>query len=128
MCGVGKCVCAARGGARVTSGMPASSTGIGNGRPITPVEATSTCSGRQFSSRATSSVMQLASAKPCSPVQAFALPEQITIARASRRGSRSRLTWTGAAQTRFSREHARGGARGESLIDDREVAAVRFRA
>ncbi len=99
---------------RVAFGMPASSTGIGSGRPITPVEATSTCSGAQPSSRATSSAMRSASARPCSPVQAFALPEQMTIARASGRGSRSRLTCTGAAHTRFC-VNTPAAAAGESL-------------
>ena len=82
-------------------GMPASSTGIGSGRPMTPVDATSTCSGWQPTSRAANSAMRSASSMPCSPVQALALPEQKTMARASVRGSRSRLTCTGAAQTRF---------------------------
>ncbi len=45
--------------------------------------------------------MRSASRSPCSPVQAFAFPLQITIARASCRGVRERLTCTGAAHTRF---------------------------
>ena len=71
--------------------------------------------------------MRRASASPCSPVQALALPEQMTMARASARGSRSRLTCTGAAQTRFCVNTPGGG--GRAVADDhRQVAPVRLGA
>ena len=46
-------------------------------------------------------LMRRASASPCCPVQALALPEQTTMPRATDDGSRCRQTCTGAAQTRF---------------------------
>ena len=82
-------------------GIPASITAIGNSRPITPVEQTSICRASWPSAPAARAVMRRASSRPCWPVQALALPEQMTMPRTSLAGSRSRQTWTGAAQTRF---------------------------
>ena len=81
--------------------MPFSSGAIGKCRPMTPVEQTRTCSGRQASSSAATAVILRASSRPRLPVQALALPEQTTMPRASARGNRSWQTWTGAARTRF---------------------------
>ena len=61
--------------------MPCSTISIGSCTPITPVEATSTCSVSQPSPAATSTVMRSASRRPGSPVAALALPLEITIAR-----------------------------------------------
>src|SRR5580704_9055213 len=66
---------------------------------MTPVEATSTCSAGQPTSRAVSDAMSLAAAIPSSPVQALAQPLLATIARARppERARCSRETRTGAA-------------------------------
>ena len=50
--------------------------------PMTPVEATSTCSGAQPSAAAASAAIRSASAMPSSPVQALAQPLLTTTARA----------------------------------------------
>ncbi len=60
--------------------MPASSRSMGRRRPMTPVEATSTCRGEIPSSPAVASAESSASRKPSSPVQAFAQPELARIA------------------------------------------------
>ena len=44
--------------------MPASITGMGSGRPMTPVEQTSICSGRQPTASAATAVMRRASSRP----------------------------------------------------------------
>ena len=76
-------------------------TGMGKSRPMTPVEQTSICSGRQPIASAATAVMRQASSSPCWPVQALALPEQMTTPRMSSAGRRSWQTRTGAARTRF---------------------------
>ncbi len=58
--------------------------------------------------------MRRASARPCGPVQALALPEQTTTPRASAAGSRSWQTRTGAARTWF-RVNTPAAAAGPSL-------------
>ena len=55
--------------------IPASSRSSGSRRPITPVEATSTCAGSIPSSPAVASAATRASRSPSSPVQALAQPE-----------------------------------------------------
>ena len=62
--------------------MPANTVGIGRGTPITPVEATRTWPGSMSSAAPARSAIARASARPGSPVQAFALPLFATIARA----------------------------------------------
>src|SRR5258705_7024068 len=85
------------------SWMPATTRSIGSATPITPVEATSTCSGSQPSALATSSVIRRALASPSSPVQAFAQPLFTTMAQpVPRVTSRCRFeTSTGAACARL---------------------------
>ena len=87
--------------AATACGIPASIFDIGKNRPITPVEQTKMSSVEQASVLATHSVIRSASAKPRSPVAAFALPALITTPRPVARGSRDRVTFTGAPQTRF---------------------------
>src|SRR5258705_6308732 len=84
--------------------MPATTRSIGSATPITPVEATSTCSGSQPSALATSSVIRRALASPSSPVQAFAQPLFTTMAqRVPGVTSRCRFeTSTGAACARLA--------------------------
>ncbi len=65
-----------------TFGMPASSAAIGNGMPIRPVEQTNTSAVSHPSAAAVISHMRRASARPGSPVAAFALPELNTTAAA----------------------------------------------
>ena len=76
---------------------------VRNGRPITPVEQTNTCSLSQPTSRATACAVASAAAIPASPVAQFALRELTITARmrdaALRRCLRQRTT--GAACTRF---------------------------
>ena len=76
---------------------------IGSATPITPVDATSTCSTGQPTRRAVSAVIVLASRSPASPVQALAHPLLTTTARATPpdRERCSRDTVTGAACARF---------------------------
>jgi hypothetical protein len=81
--------------------IPSSTHGMGRCRPMTPVEQTSICSAGQPTSSAARAAIRRASSRPRWPVQALALPEQMTTPRASARGSRSRQTRTGAATTRF---------------------------
>jgi hypothetical protein len=70
---------------------------------MTPVEATSTCSTGQPTTRAVSSAISRATFIPSLPVQAFAHPLLMTIARVEpcERARCSRDTTTGAACTRF---------------------------
>ena len=79
--------------------MAAVTDGIGRRGPITPVEATSTCSRGISSAVAAVSTISQASARPPSPVQALARPELVTIARAVPERIWVRLTITGAATT-----------------------------
>ena len=95
----------ARAAARA-AGNPRMILSVGSGSMITPVENGSTSSGAQSMSRATATHSARASAKPRSPVPAFALPALTTSARKSLtaaccRARCSRHTVTGAAQKRF---------------------------
>ena len=72
---------------------------IGIGMPIRPVEQTRTSFAETPSCFAAISVISSASASPRAPVQAFALPEFTTMARARFPAARRALTFTGAAQT-----------------------------
>ena len=63
--------------------MPVTTLSIRRLTPMTPVEATSTCSGLHPSAAATSAAMRSASRMPWTPVQAFAQPLFTTIARAT---------------------------------------------
>jgi hypothetical protein len=81
--------------------IPDSTAGIGNGTPITPVEATTTCVGGHSSRLATSSAMRCASRMPCAPVRQFALPLLATIARALPPATACFDHTTGAAQARL---------------------------
>src|SRR5918993_26065 len=79
---------------------PSLTRAASSGTPITPVEQTSTCSGRQPSSAAARSTVVSTAASPAGPVQALALPEFSTTTRASAEAaSRSRDQTTGAATT-----------------------------
>ena len=60
--------------------IPASSRSSGRRRPITPVEATSTCAGSIPSSPAVARAETFASRIPSAPVQALAQPELARIA------------------------------------------------
>ena len=70
---------------------PAASAGRGRGRPMTPVEATSTSAAGTFSPWARVLAVQAASASPALPVQALAQPELITTALAP--GPLASLAW-----------------------------------
>src|SRR5579863_6713946 len=67
--------------ARTAFSRPGPMTSIGNGTPMTPVDATSTCEVRMPSNAAARDAVSRASWSPRSPVQAFAQPEFATIAR-----------------------------------------------
>ena len=79
------------------SPIPASTASIGSGTPITPVSATATRSGARPSGAAARPHIAQASARPCSPVSALALPALTTAARTAARSNRSRQIRTGAA-------------------------------
>ena len=81
--------------------MPATTSPIGSGWPITPVEATSTPELEMPSAAAVASTIDHASRRPLDPVQALALPELVTIACAAPDWICARLTVTGAATTRL---------------------------
>ncbi len=88
------------------AGNPLMILSTGRGSMITPVENGSTSSGAQSMRRATATHSARASAKPRSPVPAFALPALTTSARkllpvVCCRAMFSRQTTTGAAQKRF---------------------------
>ena len=70
---------------------------------MTPVDDTSTCSGRQLSTRAASAAMVRAAASPSGPVQAFAQPLFTTTAVVVLSDCRkcSFVTISGAATTMF---------------------------
>ena len=76
---------------------------IESATPMTPVEATSTCSAGQPTRRAVSAAMSRATCMPASPVQAFAQPLLTMTARAGPpdRARCSRETTTGAACARL---------------------------
>ncbi|OGX40422.1 MAG: hypothetical protein A3C53_02480 [Omnitrophica WOR_2 bacterium RIFCSPHIGHO2_02_FULL_68_15] len=63
-----------------SAGRAATIRRVGIGRPMTPVEATSTRCGSIPRARAVSRTIVLASRSPCGPVQALALPLLATIA------------------------------------------------
>ena len=63
--------------------MPVTTLSIRRLTPMTPVEATSTCSGLHPMPAATSAAMRSASRMPWTPVQAFAHPLFTTMARAT---------------------------------------------
>ena len=69
---------------------------------MTPVEATTTSEGRHPSAFAVTAAISRASARPPSPVAAFAQPALITTARARPDATCSRDTITGAAGARLS--------------------------
>src|SRR5688572_21803842 len=83
--------------------MPGTTLSILRFTPITPVDATSTCSTPQPRAAAASLTIRSASAMPCVPVHAFAHPLLTTIARAMPpvRSRCRRDTRTGAALARF---------------------------
>ena len=79
------------------SPIPSSTASIGSGTPITPVSATATRSGARPRRAPASPHIAQASARPCSPVSALALPALTTAARIAARSTRSRQILTGAA-------------------------------
>ena len=81
--------------------MPDSTGSIGMGMPMRPVWHTSTSVVAQPTACAVSSHMRSASARPCSPVAALALPELSTTAAARPSARCRRLICTGAAATRL---------------------------
>src|SRR5213594_635404 len=82
-----------------SAGIAASIRAMGNGFPITPVEATKTSSGRKRSAFAVTAAIFTASAYPWRPVQALALPLFTRMARPLPRRNRWRSRRTGAATT-----------------------------
>ena len=82
-----------------SAGIAASIRSMGNGFPITPVEATKTSSGRKPSAFAVRAAIFTASAYPWRPVQALALPLFARMARPLPRRNRWRSRMTGAAIT-----------------------------
>src|SRR5262249_22738878 len=89
--------------ARASPGSAPRMRSTGSGTPITPVEQTSTCCGRQPSSRAAAVAVRRAAALPADPVAQLAFPELTTIARRSPAEARKCALerTTGAACTRF---------------------------
>src|SRR5258708_4946534 len=79
--------------------MPRFTLGMGRVTPMRPVEATSTWAAGTRRIFAATAVISSASRRPRAPVQALALPELTTMARAVDLFARGRLTLTGAAQT-----------------------------
>src|SRR5882757_10859739 len=67
--------------------------------PIRPVEPTSAEPFGKFNARSVNETISRASAMPCLPVQALALPELMTTSCAVLFFTRSTQTFTGAAQT-----------------------------
>ncbi len=67
----------------VISAIPLVTLSIGRWRPITPVESTSTWSGRQPSASAVAAAMVRVSSRPRGPVTALALPALVITARIS---------------------------------------------
>ena len=85
------------------TGNPPRILSIGSATPMTPVDATRTCSAGQWTSRAVSAAMSRAACMPSSPVHAFAQPLLTMTARAMppERARCSRDTTTGAASARL---------------------------
>src|SRR5690606_175940 len=83
------------------SGITAVIFWTGKGSPITPVENGNTCSGLTPDNCAIAAQVDLASSKPCSPVQALALPELIIRKRIGALDKCSLQTVPGAAQNAF---------------------------
>ena len=83
--------------ASAASPIPPSTASTGSGTPITPVSATATSEGSSCSFSPARSHIAQASAIPCSPVSALALPALTTAARTAPRSTRRRQTLTGAA-------------------------------
>src|SRR5882724_3280780 len=79
--------------------MPRFTLGMGRVTPMRPVEATSTWAAGTRRIFAVTAAISSASRRPRAPVQALALPELTTMARAVDLFARGRLTLTGAAQT-----------------------------
>ena len=68
--------------ARAATSIPSRRTGMSMRSPMTPVEQTRTWPGSVLSSPAARAAVASVSRRPCSPVQALALPELRTTARA----------------------------------------------
>ena len=86
----------------MTAGKPATKRSTGSGSMMTPVEYGSTDCGSTPSALAKAAQVARASASPCAPVPALALPVLISRARTGWPLARcSRQTCTGAAQNRF---------------------------
>ena len=85
------------------AGSPLRIFSIGSETPMTPVDATSTCSSGHSTSRAVSLVISRAACSPSSPVHALAQPLLTTMARVAppERARCSRETITGAAVARL---------------------------
>ena len=110
---------------RAAAAIAGSIFGIGSSRPMTPVEATRNCSGRTPTALAASSVMRRASARPCSPVQALALPEQTTKPRTVARGEPAAADLHRSGTDAILREDAGGG--GRAIADDEgDIEPARF--
>ena len=93
--------CGERSSAAAAMGTPVVKCSSESGTPMTPVEHSSTSSASHPSSRATSSAVERATSQPGAPVEALALPELSTTARARPSATCSRETCTGAAQNLF---------------------------
>ncbi len=78
--------------------IPDRTLSIGKVKPMRPVEPTSARPAGKDSARSVKRAISNASFNPCLPVQALALPELATMAWARPRPTRSRQTFTGAAQ------------------------------
>ncbi len=87
--------------AATARGIPSRSLSMGRWTPMTPVEATTTSSGRHPKAVAVSDAISRASRSPRSPVAALAHPAFTTTARAWPPRRCSRETTTGAAWARF---------------------------
>ena len=85
------------GSAAAAAAMPGSIFSIGSVTPMRPVEHTATCSTGSRRWLAVSSRMRAASARPCLPVTALALPALTTTACRWAQSPESRVSRTGAA-------------------------------
>ena len=79
--------------------MPPRIRGMGRRSPITPVDATNTCSGGTPIAFAARCAISLASRRPCSPMATFAMPLLTTTARACPSRMWARHSSTGAPTT-----------------------------
>ena len=79
--------------------MPRITLSVSSGTPITPVDATATCSSCTPAAIAPAPCMRAASSSPRRPVAALALPAFATTARSPPRRQRSWVSRTGAAST-----------------------------